>query len=473
MNGKEIDRDDIKKASTYYLIGTFFNKGMSFLTVPIFTRLLSTYDYGIVNTYTSWSGIISVVFGFAIYMGIRAAFIDHEDVIDDFMSVCNTFTIISSLVISITILILIHIFAIDISIYLIILCLLEGLADAVLQNYIMYLMMRYKYKARTYLMVLPNLSAMMISVILILIFFHDNRFWARIIPGSIVKSLFAIIALIICYSKSHRLYDKQYLKYALNISVPLVFHGVALGVLSQSDRTMITWLADASQTGIYSLIYNFSMIATVVTNALEGVWIPWFITRLKIGKYGDIGHAMSRYSFLICTLICCIMLVGPEVVKVMASEKYWSGIKVIPPLVVSNYIIFLYTLFVNVEHYHKKTIFISVNTIIAAIINISLNYFFIPRYGYVAAAYTTLISYCVSLLLHISYSKKLEPKVGRIRDHALPILLTILSVMLFYMCLEEWYIRWMAGAGIFLLLIFSERDLVFQIVKKKKPDERR
>ena len=106
MNGKEIDRDDIKKASTYYLIGTFFNKGMSFLTVPIFTRLLSTYDYGIVNTYTSWSGIISVVFGFAIYMGIRAAFIDHEDVIDDFMSVCNTFTIISSLVISITILIL-------------------------------------------------------------------------------------------------------------------------------------------------------------------------------------------------------------------------------------------------------------------------------------------------------------------------------------------------------------------------------
>ena len=76
-----------KKASMYYLIGNLFNKGMSFLTVPIFTRILSTYDYGLVTTYNSWIGIISMILGFALHMGIRATFTDFKDNTDDFMSV--------------------------------------------------------------------------------------------------------------------------------------------------------------------------------------------------------------------------------------------------------------------------------------------------------------------------------------------------------------------------------------------------
>lgn len=53
-----------KKAGTYYFIGNIFNKGISFLTVPVFTRILSTADYGIVTTYNSWIGILSMIVGF-------------------------------------------------------------------------------------------------------------------------------------------------------------------------------------------------------------------------------------------------------------------------------------------------------------------------------------------------------------------------------------------------------------------------
>ena len=50
-----MEKTNYKKASTYYLIGNLFNKGIAFLTVPIFTRILSTTDYGIVTTYNSSS----------------------------------------------------------------------------------------------------------------------------------------------------------------------------------------------------------------------------------------------------------------------------------------------------------------------------------------------------------------------------------------------------------------------------------
>ena len=51
------DNVSLKKASTFYLIGSLFNKGIGFITVPIFTRILTLSDYGIVTTYNSWYNI--------------------------------------------------------------------------------------------------------------------------------------------------------------------------------------------------------------------------------------------------------------------------------------------------------------------------------------------------------------------------------------------------------------------------------
>ena len=92
-----------KKASLFYLIGNLFNKGFAFLTVPIFTRILSTSDYGIVTTYNSWIAILAMVMGMALHMGIRAAFIDYSEKIDKFMSSMMTFTLINGGLISLII----------------------------------------------------------------------------------------------------------------------------------------------------------------------------------------------------------------------------------------------------------------------------------------------------------------------------------------------------------------------------------
>lgn len=89
-----------KKASTDYLVANLFNIGMSFLTVPIFTRILSTAGHGIVTTYNSWVAILAMVMGFALHMAIRAAFVDYKEKIDDFLSVTITFTMLSGILIS-------------------------------------------------------------------------------------------------------------------------------------------------------------------------------------------------------------------------------------------------------------------------------------------------------------------------------------------------------------------------------------
>lgn len=448
-----MQKNEYKKASAFYLIGSLFNKGFAFLTVPIFTRILSTTDYGIVTTYNSWISILSMEMGFAIHMGIRAAFIDYKEKIDDFVSVTTTFTLLCGGVMCLFIGGGAYLLRINVDLTLIVLCLLQGLATALVQNYSMYLMMQYRYKFRTALMILPNLLSVGASVFAILFVVKTDLYMGRIVPTALINAAFGLIIVALVYARSHVLYNREYLKYGLAISMPLVLHGIALNILSQSDRTMITWLADASQTGVYSLIYNFSMIATVITTSLDGVWVPWFTERLKNREIKSINDLAVDYINLMTYAMVGVMFVGPEVVKLLASSKYWEGISIIPPVVLANYIIFAYTLYVNIEHFYKKTPYITVNTLIAAGSNLILNYIFIPLYGYVAAAYTTLFSYLLAFVLHARYAKKLEPDVYPLKSFVRPLAHIFGAMIVFYLFMNEWYIRW-GGLCIYLVLMF-------------------
>lgn len=463
-----MNKNSYKKASAYYLVGNLFNKGFAFLTVPIFTRILSTSDYGIVTTYNSWISIFSMVMGFAIHMGIRAAFIDYKERINDFMAVSTTFTLSSGIILCLFIGIGAFLIKVSVNLTLIVLCMLQGLAAALIQNYSMYLMMQYKYKFRTFLMIVPNLLSAVLSVLAILFIVKSEAYMGRIVPTAFVHIAFGLLIVLLVYKKSRMLYNKEYLKYGLAISAPLVLHGIALNILSQSDRTMITWLADSSQTGIYSLIYNFSMIATVITTSLDGVWVPWFTEHLVKRDINSINKLAKDYINLMTYAMVGVMLVGPEVVRILASEQYWSGISIIPPVVLSNYIIFCYTMYVNIEHFHKKTPYITANTLIAAITNLVLNFVFIPKYGYVAAAFTTLFSYFLAFVLHAAYAKRLEPDLYPIKAFAMPILHIVGATVIFYVFVDGWLARWGIMSVYFCAVLFKEKKRICQLLLHNK-----
>ena len=448
-----------KKAGTYYFIGNIFNKGVAFLTVPIFTRILSTYDYGVINTYNSWVGIVSMIIGFALHMGIRLAFVDYEDKIDDFMATITLFTLAVSAICISAVIAIGNFFNINANVFLICLCLLHSFGVAIVTDYIHYLMMLYRYRFRTALMVLPNLISIIVSIGAILFAFKTEQYLGRIVPTSIINLFFGLLVVFLVLRKSHT-FCLEYLKYCLAISAPLIVHGIALNILSQSDRIMITSLVNASQTGIYSLIYNFSMIATVITTSLEGIWLPWFTTKMKENKPDEINKLAIDYVNVMTYAMVCLIFVSPEVVKLLASQEYWEGIKIVPPIVLANYVIFAYSLYVNIEHYYKKTVFITINTIVAAVTNIVLNLLFIPKYGYIAASYTTLASYIVAIFMHARYAKKLEKSLYPIKTFFIPCVHLAITCVLFYAFIGKGIIRWVIVFAYFASMLFKERNKI-------------
>lgn len=182
-----------KKAGTYYFIGNIFNKGISFLTVPVFTRILSTADYGIVTTYNSWIGILSMIVGFALHMSVRMAAVDYKDKLDDFMSSIILFVTLTSFGITAVVASGIKLLHFDSNIVLVIICMLQAYASATIEDYSNYLMMKYEYKARTALMILPNFISVVLSVYMIKYVLESDLYMGRIIPTAVVTIFFGLV----------------------------------------------------------------------------------------------------------------------------------------------------------------------------------------------------------------------------------------------------------------------------------------
>lgn len=170
------------------------------------------------------------------------------------------------------------------------------------------------------------------------------------------------------------------------------------------------------------------------------------------------------YVHLMTYAMVALILVGPEILKIFADQRYWEGMSIIPPIALANYMIFMYTMYVYIEHYYKKTVYITKNTLIAAGLNVILNFILIPKYGYVAAAYTTLASYFVAFILHSRYAKKIEPDIYPLKMFALPLLHVGGAIILYYPLLNFWTLRWGILFVYLIIVLIKERFRIGTLV---------
>ncbi|WP_302857005.1 lipopolysaccharide biosynthesis protein [Ruminococcus bromii] len=434
-NGKNI------KASAFYLVGNLFNKALAFFTIPIFTRILTTSEYGISQTYLSWVSILTLIVGLSLGNSIRTAYVDFHDDIEGYMSSIYGLSLLSFLASSALIITGMLIWG-DIDIILVICCLVQSYFQFVATAMTTKYMMKVDYIRKTLLLALPNLTIQIIAIFTIMNMHGDKKYFGYIIPYAAIYMVVGIYFVISSFIRGKKPVNKLYWKYALTYSLPLIFHGLSLVLLSSSDRIMITNLYNSSETGVYSLIYNLSMVAMAVTASLEAVWVPWFTRKLMTGEKSTINKNITKYLEISLVVMLCLMFVAPEIVKIMATEQYYSGIYMIPPLVFASYEMYMYTVYVNVEYYYKSTKYIAFNTIVAAVTNIVLNFIFVPLYGGMAACFTTVASYMVSFIMHSRHSRKLDKELFPLKQFAVPTLIFILAIIVAYLLMELWIARW-------------------------------
>ena len=434
------------KASMFYMVGNLFDKAIAFITIPIFTRMLSTSEYGILNTYTSWVSIFAIIVGLSLGQTLRSAYYEKKGELESYLSSIYTLAIIDFVITVFVALIISLFFDFQITRFMLVLCVSQSFMQFVRDTYAMKLMMAMNYVKRTLVLAVPNILVAILSIVFI--WFMDNdKYMGRIYAYVLVYAFITLICLISQFYKGKVLVNKSYWKYGLSLSLPLILHSISCVILSNSDRIMITKFTNASETGIYSLIYNMSMMTTVITSSFENVWIPWFSEKMNVGELKSINHAVFPYIFGTSALVAGVMFVCPEALMVLAPKTYWGGKYMIPPLMCAVFITFLYTISVNLEYYKKSTKTIAKNTMIAASTNIVLNFIFIPQFGAVAAAYTTLASYIISFVLHYIDGKHLNKELFPIKSYVLPLVMVTACVGIYYLFIDLLIVRWIAAVA--------------------------
>ena len=113
---------------------------------------------------------------------------------------------------------------------------------------------------------------------------------------------------------------------------------------------------------------------------------PYMYTHITDKQYQKVNKAVIAVLFIFG--VCCVIvsLIGPEVVYVLGSAKYIENIQLIPPVAASSLLTGIYGVYSTIAFYYHKRFSTAIMTVIAAILNILLNYWLIPIHGSIAAA---------------------------------------------------------------------------------------
>lgn len=399
----------IFKAGIGYTLGNYLIKGLSFFTIPIFARILSTSEYGLFSTYIAYESILSSVIGFALHTSLKNAKMKYGNEYDDYCSAIIIFELFS-LVFWIIICVLLTPFIkriLDLGLIILILLVIHCSCSSILSIFNVHLSITYSYKTYIIIALFNAIANVVLSLLLIFTIYDSNKYLGRVL-GTVIPLIFIAIFIIKKFWK-HNSTKKNifYLKYAISYSMPLIPHAISQVVLNQFDRIMIKSMVGVSQSGIYSFGYNIYTIIEVAKTSLDNVWSPWFYENYRTGKYNLIRKRSTLYASGIFLFSVFVMMISPELIKLLGSKKYLQSAYVVIPICAAGFFSFLYTLPAQVEYYLEKTNYIAIGTLLAAIINILLNYIFISKYGYIAAAYTTEFTYIIYFVAHLRIANKL------------------------------------------------------------------
>jgi len=241
-------------------------------------------------------------------------------------------------------------------------------------------------------------SLAIISIVLLIIF-DKKQYLAIILADLFVYTIFSIYILKFIWKDIHLVFDKQYLRLMAIYSIPLIPYMLSLTLLSQSDRILINYYHDKSQTGLYSLAYNAGILLGMVMTAVLNAINPSYYRNMNDKNYSKVLDDSNAIFYIAIVLTLCIILFGTDVISLVVSPKYADSFIIIPLIALGGLCSALFQIWVRAFAYVNKTYIISLISVVVTIFNIGLNLLLIPEYGYKVAALTTFISYLAMALI--------------------------------------------------------------------------
>lgn len=470
------------KHSKFYFFGNMFSKALNVLFMPIFTRLLTTSEYGIIAIYQSMVNILAIIATLGLEQAVRHFYLQKNNEFKEFTGTILNFLLLFNIVF-VFILILIrnpicNLFDLQENLFSMVLIQVSFTIGIAIYN--MYIMASKRSKEYMFIQLIVALFIPVLSIIFMLRV-DEGRYMWRIIPQVVITSIIGIYVLYSLAKISSFCFKWSYIKIGLKYSLPLMPHFLATFALSQFDRIAINNYIDSSATGIYSFAYSIGFILQAAFTATNGAWLPIFYKNLKEKSYDFLFHKMISYIKIIFIFSAALIAFSQEAVWILADSKFVSAIQLLPVILLGITLSFLFTIYISYIYFEGKTSMVAILTISSGAINIILNMFFIPLYGIIAAAYTTLVSYfalvvfCYALVrISVKEKNSILPIMRIMKPFVILVLFTFAFQFLYSSTLNYLYVLPLKLVlGTIFLYIYIEKDdvsFVQQLMQNKESE---
>jgi O-antigen/teichoic acid export membrane protein len=241
-----------------------------------------------------------------------------------------------------------------------------------------------------------------LSLLLVVGAGYDWR--GRIIGQAAATILFGALALIIIYQTRliKPIYDKAYIRQAIRFGIPLIPTTLSVFFITMTDRIFITHMVGIASTGEYALGYQIGMIVGVLSESFNNAWGPWLLKKLKEDNFATkVNIVKLTYVYFAAIILISLFIssTAPWFFKFFVGKQFQDATVYIIWIVMGFAFSGMYKTVSNYIYFIQKPYILMWITLIAACLNIWLNYIFISKNGAVGAAQATTIVNFVFFLL--------------------------------------------------------------------------
>lgn len=206
-------------------------------------------------------------------------------------------------------------------------------------------------------------------------------------------------------------FDKALMKRMMSYSWPILILGIA-GILNQTaDRILFPYIYKGSdmntQLGIYGAASKIAMIMALITQAFRYAYEPFVFGKAKENDNRETYAKVMKY-FVIFTLFAYLVVIGYiDILKHIIGRDYWDGLRVVPIVMIGT---MMYGIYFNLSFWYKlidKTIWGAYFSGIGCTVLIISNIIFVPRFGYMACAWSGITGYGTSMLISYFVGQKM------------------------------------------------------------------
>lgn len=454
---------ELKRNTIIIAIANLGSKAISFILAPLYSYFMSTGEYGSMDLITTTVGLLLPFICLDIF---EASFRFANDETYDNRIVLSS-SILVWLIENIIIWGIVAIIHLVVRIPAIaVICIASATLDSLYQILAQFARGQGKMKIFAVSGIINSVALLLLNVVFMIFLVWGLNGWIiSFVCAKAIAVLYLFLREHVFRKFSFNYIKKDFLHEAIRFCLPLMPSASMWWIMNASDRYIISFYLGVSMTGIYAAANKLPVILSVFENVFYQSWQTTAINTMNTDDRDQIYSSVFFKYFQILTLgIIAILLILKPMTTFLFADDYhgaWisSAVLVVGVMVhaLAGNLGTIYTVFRNTTGALKTSA-------IGAIVNIVLNFIFIKAFGMNAAAWTTLISYIIVLIIRWNDIKEnVNLKIPK--DDAVVYLCAMLfSLILYYVESKGLYtIRVL----IFIFTAYKSRDVIKNIITEK------